>query len=193
MRIFWLFAHPLADSFHGGVLQRGLRAAGLAGHDIDVCDLYAEDFDPVLSPAERRRYHDLAINRDGLEEWIERLCRAEWIVCQFPVWCFGPPAILKGFFDRIFLPGVAFDLSDPKHVQSCFSHWRRVTGIATYGQSRVAAVMMGDPPRRLVKGFLGWYAGRGSDVCHLALYRMNTVDADRRARFVALVERHFST
>ena len=193
MKILWLFAHPLHDSFHGSLLERGLAAARAAGHTVDLCDLYVEGFDPVLSAGERRGYHDLAVNRTGLEPWIERLRSAEWLVCQFPVGCFGPPAILKGFFDRIFLPGVAFDLSDPRRVQSKFTHWRRVTGIATYGQSRIAAWMMGDPPRRLVRGFLGWYAGRGSEVRHLALYRMNTVQPSGLRRFASQVERHFCT
>jgi NAD(P)H dehydrogenase (quinone) len=192
MRIFWLYAHPCPESFHGGILKRGLAAAAKAGHDVDLCDLNQEGFDPVLGSEERRRYHDLERNCEGLEPWIARLRQAEWIVCQFPVWCFGPPAILKGFFDRVFLPGVAFDLSDPRHVLSQFGHWRRVTGIASYGQDRLRAFWMGDPPRRLVTGYLRWYAGRRARVEHLAIYQMNTAGPDRRDRFIERVERHFA-
>lgn len=191
MRIFWLYAHPCPESFHAGIRERAVAAAGAAGHEVDLCDLNAENFDPVLRADGRRRYHDLARNHQGLEPWVSRLQQAEWIVCQFPVWSFGPPAILKGFFDRVFLPGIAFDLSDPNKVQSCFTHWKRVTGIASYGQGRLQAFWMGDPPRKLVTRYLGWYAGRKSRVDHLAIYQMNSADAARRGRFVMEVEAHF--
>ena len=69
----------------------------------------------MLGAAERRGY-DPAGNRKGLESYVDRLHRAEALVVQFPTWCFGAPAMLKGFFDRLFLPGVAFDFSDPAHV-----------------------------------------------------------------------------
>jgi NAD(P)H dehydrogenase (quinone) len=191
MKIFWLYAHPCPESFHGSILRRGIAAARSAGHKVDLCDLNADGFDPILRAEERRRYHDPIRNRQGLEPWIERLQRAEWIVCQFPVWCFGPPAILKGFLDRLFLPGVAFDLSDPRNVTSKFTDWQRITGIASYGQGRLQAFWMGDPPRKLVTRYLGWHAGRGARVDHLAIYQMNTADTDRRGRFVQRVEDHF--
>ena len=47
----------------------------------------------------------LAGNRKGLESYVDRLQRAEALVVQFPTWCFGAPAMLKGFLDRLFLPG----------------------------------------------------------------------------------------
>ncbi len=80
-------------------------------------DLYAEGFDPVLSADQRRRYHDTSVNRHGLEDYIARLTGTEGLIFQFPTWSFGPPAMLKGFFDRLFMPGVAFDLSDPNRVR----------------------------------------------------------------------------
>ena len=191
MRILWLYAHPCPESFHGAIRDRGIRAAERAGHMVDLLDLNGEDFDPVLRAEERRRYHDLQRNRTGLDAYVERIEQAEWLVCQFPVWSFGPPAILKGFFDRVFLPGIAFDLSDPAHVRSKFTRLRRVTGIASYGQDRLKAFWMGDAPRKMITRMLGWYAGRGSKVRYLAIYGMNTADAGKRQTFIAQVERHF--
>ena len=122
MRVLWLYAHPCPESFHGALQVRAVAAAHAAGHEVDLCDLVAEGFDPVMRADERRRYHDAGQNRVGLEPWIQRILQAEWLVCQFPVWGFGPPAILKGFFDRTFLPDLAFDLSDPNKVRSKFTH-----------------------------------------------------------------------
>ena len=83
-----------------------------AGHEVDDCDLYAEDFEPVMSRAERLNYHDTSCNRAAVDPYVERLLAAEAIVFVHPVWNYGYPAILKGYFDRIFLPGVSFRLEN---------------------------------------------------------------------------------
>ena len=45
----------------------------------------------------------------------------------FPTWCFGLPAMLKGYFDRLFMPGVAFDISDPANVKPMLTHIQRIS------------------------------------------------------------------
>lgn len=189
MRVLYLYCHPVPESFHGAIRARALDGLARAGHAVDLLDLYAEGFEPVLRADERRAYHDLARNRAGLEPYVERLLAAEGLVVQFPVWCFGPPAMLKGFLDRLFIPGVAFDLSDPRDVRSSLAKLRGVAGITTYGQTRLAAWAMGDPPRKLVKRFLRWYAPRGAPVAYHALYHMNVTDAPTRERFLGRVGR----
>src|SRR5271155_1441936 len=112
MRVLVLFAHPLADSFHAVLHRTVLVALREAGHHVDDCDLYAEGFDPVLSAEERRHYHDPAVNRAPVASYVARIEAAEALVVCFPTWCFGPPAILKGFFDRVLVPGLAFRIEN---------------------------------------------------------------------------------
>jgi len=135
MRVLYLYCHPLSDSFHAALRERALAGLNTAGHNVDLCDLYAEGFDPVLSAEGRRSYHDTARNGLGIETYVERLQAAEGLVLQFPVWSFGPPAMLKGFVDRLFMPGVGFDISDPANVRKLLNY-RRLAGIATYGRPR---------------------------------------------------------
>ncbi len=141
----------------------------------------------MLSAEARRRYHDTSRNRLGLEGPIERLLWAEALVVQFPTWCFGPPAALDSFFDRVLMPGVAFDLSDPARVRPLLSDIRSITGIVTYGRDRLTALWMGDPPRKIVTRYLRWFAAPGVRVRYLPLYHMNTADAARRQPFLARV------
>src|SRR4051812_9764266 len=112
MRVLYIYCHPLPESFHAAIRVKALAALAAAGHEVDLLDLYAEKFDPVLSEGARRHYHDTSRNQIGLEPMIARLAAAEALVVQFPTWCFGMPAMLKGFFDRMIMPGVAFDLGD---------------------------------------------------------------------------------
>src|SRR5262249_33937949 len=144
--------------------------AGLrnAGHDIDLLDLYAEKFDPVLGEEGRRHYHDAAVNQRGVEVYVARLRNAEILVVQFPTWCFGLPAMLKGFFDRLLMPGVAFDISDPANVRPLLGNVRRIVGVSTYGRPRLMAIGMGDPPRKIIKRYPRWFCTQRPPVDYLA-------------------------
>ena len=189
MRVLYLYCHPLPESYHGALRAVALAGLARAGHEVDLCDLYAEGFDPVLGGEERRRYHDLARNREGLEPMIARLQAAQALLVQFPVWCFGPPALLKGWLDRVLLPGVAFDLADPARVRPLLGHLAKLAGIVTYGQPRHIAWWMGDPPRKLVTRYLRWFARPGAKVAYHAIYHLNTAGAARRTAFLGRVER----
>ena len=189
MRVLYVYCHPLPESFHGGIRQAAVTALERAGHVVDLCDLYAEGFDPVLSAQGRRSYHDVSVNQAGLEGYVERLRVAEGLVVQFPTWCFGPPAMLKGFFDRLFLPGVAFDISDPANVRPLLQELVKVVGVSTYGRPWTRALMVGDPPRKIVKRYLRWFVARTASVQYLALYHMNVAPEAERRAFIAKVER----
>lgn len=192
MRVLHLYCHPLPESFHGALRAAVHRGLERAGHAVDLLDLYAEGFDPVLRPEERRDYHDLARNRRNLEPYIARLQAAEALVVQFPTWCFGPPAMLKGFFDRLFMPGVAFDLSEPARVRPMLHNIGKVAGVVTYGRPRLAAWYMGDPPRRLVTRYVRWFVRPRAAIAFHALYHLNVVDAQARTDFLDRVERRMA-
>ncbi|UMY17025.1 NAD(P)H-dependent oxidoreductase [Methylobacterium organophilum] len=180
--VLYVYCHPLPESFHAAIREAALAGLREAGHRVDLLDLYAEGFDPVLSAEGRRHYHDTAVNRRGLEAYVARLQAAEVLVVQFPTWCFGPPAMLKGFVDRLMMPGVAFDMSDPRHVRPILDSLKRIVGVVTYGRPRWMALAMQDPPRRLVTRYLRWFAASRARAEYLALYHMNVAtDAKRRA------------
>ena len=105
LRVFILYANPVAVSF-GAALRRQTVAALISrGHVIDDCDLHAEHFNPVMGEQERMQYHDVALNRGPIAAYADRLLAAEALVLIYPVWNEGFPAILKGFIDRVFIPG----------------------------------------------------------------------------------------
>jgi putative NADPH-quinone reductase len=187
MRVLYIYCHPLPESFHAAIRAEVLAGLRAASHEVDLLDLYAEKFDPVLSEDSRRNYHDTAINQRGLEDHVARLRRAEALIVQFPVWCFGLPAMLKGFFDRMIMPGVAFDISDPKRVRPLLTNVRQIVGIATYGRPRLMALAMSDPPRKIVKRYLPWFCVRRPPAAYYALYHLNVASEPRRKAFIARV------
>jgi len=189
MRVLYVYCHPLPESFHAAIRTKALAALAAAGHEVDLLDLYAEKFDPVLSEDARRHYHDTSRNQIGLESYVARLTSAEAIILQFPTWCFGAPAMLKGFFDRLIMPGVAFDISDPAHVKPMLRNLKRIIGIVTYGRPRYMALWMGDPPRKIVTRYMRWFTGGAAKVDYYALYHLNVATDAQRAAFIDKVDR----
>ncbi|ESX50366.1 NAD(P)H-dependent oxidoreductase [Mesorhizobium sp. C416B] len=186
MKVLVLYAHPVETSFNAGLHRTIVERLTAAGHEVDDCDLYAEDFDPRLTRGERLDYHNQRSPADPAAPYVERLLKAEALVLSYPVWNYGFPAILKGFFDRVFLPGVSFKLVDGK-AQPSLHNIRKLTAVTTYGGSRFRAMLMGDPPRRLVKRMLRATIRPGASVSYLAHYSMNLSTDEMRAAFMAKV------
>jgi putative NADPH-quinone reductase len=172
MRVLVLFAHPVETSFAAALHRAVVANLTAAGHAVDDCDLHAEGFDPVLSREERLNYHDVEACTKPVQQYVDRLRAAEALVLNFPVWNFGYPAILKGFFDRVFLPGVSFELSGGK-ARPILHNIRKLAAVVTYGGDRWRARLMGDPPRRVVKRAVRAVIHPLARTRYLALYDMN--------------------
>ena len=184
-RAFVVFAHPVPESFSAALHKVVIDTIGGRGWEVDDCDLYAENFSPALSAEERRGYHDEPRNIEPVREYVHRLTCADALILVFPVWIFGFPAILKGFFDRVCVPGVSFRLENGK-VYPNLTQIRKLAAVTTYGGTRLRAIGAGDPPRRIVKRAVRFYC-QPDKLRYLALYDMNRADDKRRARFLERV------
>lgn len=184
-RALVIFAHPCPESFSAALHRVVVDRLTQAGWQVDDCDLNAEGFNPVLTTEERRSYHEVGPNMAPVQDHVDRLRAAEALVLVFPVWNFGFPAILKGYFDRVFLPGVSFRLEDG-FVRPNLTHIRKLAAVTTYGGNRLRAVLSGDPPRHVVKRAI-WHVTRPDTLRYLALYDMNRADDAKRAGFLSRV------
>jgi len=186
VRVHYVFCHPLPESFHAAIRAQALAGLKEAGHIVDLCDLYAEKFDPVMWPDERRAYHEVPRNQAGVQDYVRRLREADALICQFPVWSFGPPAMLKGWMDRLFMPGVAFDLSDPSRVKPLLANLKRIAGITTYGRPWWNALLVGNPPKKIMTRYMPRFTN-GARVDYYPLYHMNVATDEIRKAFMAKV------
>ncbi len=180
-----LAAHPVPDSFNQALHAATVDALKSRGWSVDDCDLYAERFNPVMSETERRNYHEVPDNTGPVQGYVERLRAADALVMVFPVWNFGYPAMLKGFLDRVFLPGVSFRLEEGQVVPN-LTGIRRLAAVTTYGGTRTRAMLCGDPPRKCVTRAV-WHVCRPRTTKYLALYDMNRASDERRRRFLTHV------
>jgi len=188
MHVLVVHAHPVAASFNASLFRLTVERLAANGHQVDAIDLYKDDFNPVMSEAERLNYHDLETNRTPVETYVDRLLRAEALVLVYPVWNYGFPAILKGWFDRVFLPGVSFGLVDGK-VRPTLHNIGKILVVTSYGGSRFRSWLMGDPPRKIANRMLRATVRPGAPVTYLAHYEMNLSTDKTRHSFMSRVER----
>jgi NAD(P)H dehydrogenase (quinone) len=120
-----------------------------SGHSVDLCELYKEGFDPILSAHERRAYRDTSANFKAVSDHVQRLRQAEGAIFVFPSWWYGMPAILKGYFDRVWLPGVAFEFG-PQAIKPLLSNIRLFGVVTTTGAPEwFTRIYMGNPSRKV--------------------------------------------
>jgi putative NADPH-quinone reductase len=182
MRILLVLAHPLEDSFAASVARTAREALEASGHVVDLLDLYAENFDPRLSEAERRGYFDVPYDTSAVADIVVRLKAADGLILVFPQWWFNFPAILKGFFDRVFAPGVAFshDAAGGRIVPQ-LTNIRLLYALTTTGSPWwLVRLYMGDPVRRLLKRGIAAFCSKRLNFKMLSLHDMDrATDAKR--------------
>jgi len=193
MRVLVVYAHPLGTSFNAALHAQVLATLRIRGHEVDDCDLYAESFDPVLTGEELSVYNNISANRHRVESYVDRLLAADAFVLIYPVWNEGFPAILKGFLDRVFLPGVSFVKDREGSVGPALLNINKLGAVCTYGAGRLATMILGDPPRRVVKRLLRAMTGRQIRCDYLALYGMDRTTPEKRASFQHQVTRAFES
>jgi putative NADPH-quinone reductase len=106
MKISVILAHPSAGSFNHAIALKAVKALKRNDHDVFFHDLYQERFEPLLTGVEIPREAPLPpeIKRHCLE-----ITEADGIVIVHPNWWGQPPAILKGWVDRVIRPGIAYE------------------------------------------------------------------------------------
>jgi putative NADPH-quinone reductase len=109
MKISVIVAHPREGSFNHAIADMAADTLRLAGHEVRFHDLYAEHFDPLLPDAEIARNAPLL---PGIAEHCREFSEADGIVIVHPNWWGMPPAILKGWVDRILRPGIAYRFAE---------------------------------------------------------------------------------
>lgn len=185
MRVLMVYCHPVEGSFNSALRDRSLETLRAAKHEVELLDLYGEGFDPVLSTAERQAYiADTAWLAARVQRHVDLLKRIEGLVFVYPTWWYGPPAMLKGWLERTWLPDQAFTIAKKKgeRAGAGLQHIRWLCCITTSGSPWWWLLLMRDPGRALFARGLRALMARRCKVTWLQLFDMNNVtDVDRSA------------
>lgn len=180
-----VIAHPLQNSLCRSFSSDVVAQLTAAGHSVDVEDLYASDFSPALTAAERARYFDAVCDGSAVADQTARLQSAEALVLCFPTWWFGYPAILKGWIDRVWLPGIAYHNSpNSGPIQPAMLQLRHAMVITTLGAPWwVDWLVMWRPLRRNMGTALLRNCAPNARLRWFSLYQAEVLAEPRLSRF----------
>lgn len=193
MRVLVVYCHPVPESFCAAVRDATVAALGERGCQVRLVDLYAERFDPVMPADERRTYNEHAPTHPDLVRHIDNLHWAEAILLVYPTWWYGPPAMLKGWFDRVWAKDVTFALTAEGRLMPLMAHIRKIGIITTCGAPWWLSVLIGQPGRKMVLRGIRANFGLRCKTMFLAHYLMDTSTPESRVSFLGKVRRKVAT
>lgn len=174
--------------------RRAVSMLRAGGHTVEIEDLYENGFDAAMVPAERSSYYGGPYDTRLVADSVERLLAAEAIVLVFPTWWFGFPAILKGWFDRVWGPGVAYDhAAGYGPIRPRLKQLREMLAITSLGASWwIDSLVMRQPVKRVLKTAI---IGACAPQCRLqmvSIYKSEQLTPAQVNRFGARVEKALS-
>jgi NAD(P)H dehydrogenase (quinone) len=111
VRVLAVFAHPKRQSFTGTLLDALLRGLDEAGHAVELADLHAEGFDPRFGAADFAQFEPGGRMPEAIRREQARLDRTDGLALVFPIYWWSFPALLKGWIDRVWSQGWAYDFA----------------------------------------------------------------------------------
>ena len=189
MKTYVVYCHPLESSFIAAARDRALVGLTAAGHEIRLTDLYAENFRPELSAWERTHHLDPPETKPEIATYAENLRWCDALVLVYPTWWSGQPAMLKGWIDRVWVAGVAYELPPGgNRIRPLLGNIRRLVVITVHGSSKWVNAAQGEGGKRVVSRALRVLCKRSARTSWIAFYGIDrSSDADR-ARFLDRVE-----
>jgi NAD(P)H dehydrogenase (quinone) len=190
MNVVVVFAHPSADSFGQAICSTAVSALESSGHNVSLLALYQSHFAAAMSREEWLAYHGESPALDPEVKLHGELVRsADALIFIYPTWWSGLPSIMKGWFDRVLVPGVAFHFNKKDKVRPSLKHVQHLVGISTYGSPRTYITLMNDNGRRIImralRGCTGWRTKR----TWLGMYNMGNATSNERTAFLERVHK----
>jgi len=188
-RVLLVYCHPRENSFTAAVRDEVLAVLDRHGAEVRVSDLYAIGFSPALSTEEHGAY--LSGDISAVAEEVEAIKWCDTLIFVYPTWWYGLPAVLKGWLDRVLLPGVAFLMpqAEGETIRPNLTHIQRLGVFTTCGASRWLTLLVGSPGKRTLTRGIGFLCAPRRRIAFAAHYLMDSSTDDSRAAHLDRVRR----
>lgn len=183
-RVLLIHCHPCTDGFIPAALDEVRSGLSSAGADVRFHDLYREGFNPELSAHEHRTHVQAGVT-DDLTEHAADLQWCDTLVLVYPTWWSGQPAMLKGWIDRVWASGVAWELPEgADRLVPKLRNVRRIVAVTSHGSAKHLNMLQGEGGKRVLFRSL-------RAMCHplarphwLAFYGIDTAAESKRRAFL---------
>ena len=189
MRAVVVYCHPVEGSFCSSLRDAALRGLQSAGHKVSLIDLAADGFNPVMSTSEWEVYsHTESGFSDDVNNYVSLVRDAEILVFVYPTWWSSVPAQLKGWMERVLVPGVGFHMTKKNKLRPGLKHLKHVVVITTFGSPRLYVRLMNDNGSRLFHRSLRSASPRWVRNRRLVHYKMDKSTPESRLAFQHRIE-----
>ncbi len=189
MRVLVVFCHPVPDSFGAACRDRALAGLAAGGHEVRLTDLYGDGFEPAMSLPERQAHAEPGVAPE-LQRYADDLAWADTLVLVYPTWWGGQPAMLKGWIDRVWVAGVAWELPAGSAVlRPLLGNVRRIVVVTTHGSSKLVNALQGEGGKRTVFRSIRLMCSPRTRTTWCAMYGLDRATATDREQFLDRVER----
>jgi len=183
-RILVVYCHPAADGFIPEAHRRVLLGLAASEADVRTHDLYDEGFVPELSAAELATHVQPGVAPE-LRQHADDLQWCDTLILVYPTWWSGQPAMLKGWIDRVWASGVAWDLPEgANRLRPRLRNVRRIVAVTSHGSAKRMNVLQGEGGKRTLFRSL-------RSMCHpltrcswISYYGIDAEQDARQARFL---------
>jgi len=194
MRALVVYCHPREGSFTSAVRDLVISKLEAAGAEIRLTDLYRRGFAPCLTADELACYEDESCNQALVQSDCDDLKWCDTLIFVYPTWWYGLPAMLKGWLDRVMVPGVAFTMpkAEGETIGPGLTHITRLGVFTTCGASFWLTRFIGAPGRRTLIRGVGILCAKRKRTAFAAHYLMDSSTPESRARHLARVDRQMN-
>ena len=187
-RALVVYCHPSPTSYIAAVRDGVLAGLDAAGAESRLIDLYGEQFTPELSAAEHAAHH-LPGTDPSVADHASALQWCDVLIFVYPTWWAGQPAMLKGWFDRVWANDVAWELPDgANRLRPRLRNVKRIVAVTTHGSPKYINVVEGEGGKRTLTRSLRAMCHRFCRTTWLALYNLDRCSEADRIRFLARTE-----
>ena len=156
MKLLVIIGHQKKGSFCHAIAETAVEALKTAGHEVVYHDLYEERFDPILPHEEIQKGSE---RNPVVRRHCEELVAADGYVVVHPNWWAMPPAVLKGWIDRVFCQGVAYEFGEAGAVVQHLKGKRAVVFTTSNTPREMEMELFGDPLENLWKNCIFGFVG----------------------------------
>jgi NAD(P)H dehydrogenase (quinone) len=188
VKVLVVYTHPSPSSYTASVLTRVLAGLDAAGHTVEVLDLYAIGFDPALLSEERFRSGDDPLTTAMVQSHIALVRGASAFVFVHPTWWSGPPAMLKGWIDRVFVADVAYSVGVSGRMRSRLRHVRHLIVVTSHGSAKYVNMIEGESGKLLFGRSIRRLISLRGRFRWIALYNIDRSTPAQRQAHLARVE-----
>ena len=194
MKVLVVLAHPSQESFVSFLCSEVIAELSSGGHEIRHHDLWAENFNPVFTPYERLNHvGDVTEKLNELPELRQHIEDLQWcdaLVLVYPTWWSGQPAILKGWFDRVLMNGVAWVLPEgAARIRPLLTNVKQLMVVTTHGSSKFVNALEGESGKRTAFRSVRLMLHRRVRCEWIAMYGVDNATVKQREKFSAHVHR----